>query len=192
MSINVQRKKLLVCEFITAGGLAEQELSESLAKEGALMRDALLKDLAQLQQYEIHTLHDVRLEVSEHVMHSLPVVPGSFRQVFTEALKKVDFVWLIAPETSGTMLELSEICYEAEARENGPVFIGSGFDTMLTGTSKTLCFEALTAANIHTLPVYAGEDLIQDAFFEGDCDDYVVKPFQREAVTQMLQRHKLI
>ncbi len=33
---------------------------------------------------------------------------------------------------------------------------------------------------------------IQDAFFEGDCDDYVVKPFQREAVTQMLQRHKLI
>jgi two-component system chemotaxis response regulator CheY len=33
---------------------------------------------------------------------------------------------------------------------------------------------------------------IEDAFFEGDCDYYVVKPFQREAVTQMLQRHKLI
>ena len=33
---------------------------------------------------------------------------------------------------------------------------------------------------------------IEDAFFEGDCDDYIVKPFQREAVTQMLQRHKLI
>ena len=32
---------------------------------------------------------------------------------------------------------------------------------------------------------------IEDAFFEGDCDDYVVKPFQREAVMQMLQRHKL-
>ena len=32
---------------------------------------------------------------------------------------------------------------------------------------------------------------IEDAFFEGDCDDYVVKPFQREAIMQMLQRHKL-
>lgn len=32
---------------------------------------------------------------------------------------------------------------------------------------------------------------IEDAFFEGDCDDYVVKPFQRDAVTQMLIRHKL-
>ncbi len=33
---------------------------------------------------------------------------------------------------------------------------------------------------------------IEDAFFEGDCDDYVVKPFRRDAVIQMLERHKLI
>jgi two-component system chemotaxis response regulator CheY len=33
---------------------------------------------------------------------------------------------------------------------------------------------------------------IENAFFEGDCDDYVVKPFRREAVTQMLARYKLI
>jgi two-component system chemotaxis response regulator CheY len=33
---------------------------------------------------------------------------------------------------------------------------------------------------------------IENAFFEGDCDDYVVKPFRREAVTQMLSRYKLI
>ncbi len=33
---------------------------------------------------------------------------------------------------------------------------------------------------------------IEDAFFDGDCDDYVVKPFQREAVMQMLQRHNLL
>ncbi len=33
---------------------------------------------------------------------------------------------------------------------------------------------------------------IENAFFEGDCDDYIVKPFHREAVNQMLVRHKLI
>ncbi len=32
---------------------------------------------------------------------------------------------------------------------------------------------------------------IEDAFFEGDCDDYLVKPFRQEAVTHMLIRHKL-
>lgn len=33
---------------------------------------------------------------------------------------------------------------------------------------------------------------IEDAFFEGDCDDYIVKPFSRESVRQMLDRHKMI
>ena len=33
---------------------------------------------------------------------------------------------------------------------------------------------------------------IENAFFEGDCDDYVVKPFHRDAINQMLLRHKLI
>ena len=33
---------------------------------------------------------------------------------------------------------------------------------------------------------------IEQAFFDGDCDDYVVKPFQRELISQMLKRHKLI
>lgn len=33
---------------------------------------------------------------------------------------------------------------------------------------------------------------IESAFFDGDCDDYVVKPFRRDAVTQMLTRYKLI
>lgn len=33
---------------------------------------------------------------------------------------------------------------------------------------------------------------IEDAFFEGDCDDYVVKPFRRDALTQMIERHNLI
>lgn len=33
---------------------------------------------------------------------------------------------------------------------------------------------------------------IEDAFFEGDCDDYIVKPFSRESVRQMLARHKMI
>ncbi len=33
---------------------------------------------------------------------------------------------------------------------------------------------------------------IEDAFFEGDCDDYIVKPFRRDAVTKMLTRFNLI
>lgn len=175
-----QRKKILVCEFITGGGLAAEALPESLAKEGALMRDALLKDLAELDQYEIVTLHDARLASPIQAALSISVDSGKFNQHFTQALNQVDMVWLIAPESKGTLLELSELCYEAEQAENGPVFIGSGFDTMLTGTSKTLCYEALHAARIYTLPVHAGEDLIQEPYYESlqhqHLEKWVVKP----------------
>lgn len=144
------------------------------------MRDALLKDLAELDQYELVTLHDFRLAAPIQAKHSIAVSPGKFKEQFTHVLGQVDMVWLIAPESKGTLLELSELCYEAEKAENGPVFIGSGFDTMLTGTSKTLCYEALHAARIYTLPVHAGEDLIQEPYYESlqhqHLEKWVVKP----------------
>lgn len=144
------------------------------------MRDALLRDLAELDQYELVTLHDFRLAAPIQAKHSIAVSPGKFKEQFTHVLGQVDMVWLIAPESKGTLLELSELCYESEKAENGPVFIGSGFDTMLTGTSKTLCYEALHAARIYTLPVHAGEDLIQEPYYESlqhqHLEKWVVKP----------------
>lgn len=169
-----------MCEFITGGGLAAEALPESLANEGTFMRDALLRDLAELDQYELVTLHDFRLAAPIQAKHSIAVAPGKFKEQFTQALGQVDMVWLIAPESKGALLELSELCYEAEKAENGSVFIGSGFDTMLTGTSKTLCYEALHAARIYTLPVHAGEDLIQEPYYESlqhqHLEKWVVKP----------------
>lgn len=155
----------MVCEFITGGGFAAEALPESLVKEGTAMRDALLADLRVLNQYEIITMHEARLSAAVLANHSLKVSPNEFKQMFTAAMHDVDLVWLIAPETGGALLELSEICFDAEKREHGPIFIGSGFDTILTGTSKTLCFEALRDAKIHTLAVHAGEDLMQAEYF---------------------------
>lgn len=144
------------------------------------MRDALLRDLRALNQYEIITMHDARLSPAALADRSLLVDPEKFKQVFVQALAQVDMVWLIAPETGGALLELSELCYEAEKREHGPVFIGSGFDAMLAGTSKTLFFEALRDAKIHTLAVHAGEDLMQAPYFEALQDQaasrWIAKP----------------
>jgi predicted ATP-grasp superfamily ATP-dependent carboligase len=175
-----------VCEFITAGGLATEALPESSAKheslvmEGALMRDALLKDLAELNQYEIITMHDARLTVPALAACSVVVEPAMFKQRFSEAISQVDMVWLIAPEVNGTLIELSELCFEVEKLEGGAVFLGSGFDAILTGTSKTLCSEALQAANIYTLPVHAGEDLLLPAYYENllklNIRQWIVKP----------------
>lgn len=124
-----------------------------------MMRDALLRDVGELDGYEVITLHDARLHPSTFVSQSLPV-KNQFEEAFKDMLTQVDLVWLIAPETDGILLKLSEMCYEADV-----IFLGCEFDAMLIGTSKSLAYEALRAAKIHTLPVIAGEDFVEDAGF---------------------------
>ena len=151
--------KLFVCEFITAGGMCAEDLPASLVKEGSLMRDALLRDLSELDGYEIVTLHDFRVGASPTVNNSR-VVEKDFDAAFKSMLTQVDLVWLIAPETDGILLGLSELCYEADV-----IFLGCEFDAMLIGTSKSLAFEALQKANITTIPIISGDDFVADETF---------------------------
>ncbi|ADI29924.1 ATP-grasp domain-containing protein [Methylotenera versatilis] len=151
--------KLFVCEFITGGGLCAEALPASLVQEGTLMRDALLADLIEVDGYEIVTTHDNRLAASPLVKSSLQV-DSNFEDNFKIMLTQVDLVWLIAPESNGTLLKLSEMCYEADV-----IFLGCEFDSTLIGTSKSLAYEALDEAKIFTIPTIAGDDFVQDAAF---------------------------
>src|SRR5690606_6471633 len=60
--------KIFVCEFITGGGLYRELLPTSLAAEGALIRDALLEDLAALPDIEVVTTCDARLAAPNHAL----------------------------------------------------------------------------------------------------------------------------
>lgn len=51
--------------------------------------------------------------------------------------------------------------------------------------------ESGNRTKVFMISAYSSSQDIENAFFEGDCDDYIVKPFRREAVTQMLSRYKL-
>lgn len=151
--------KLFVCEFITGGGLCAEALPASLVKEGMLMRDALLADLIELDGYEIVTTHDARLAASPLVNSSLQV-DSNFEGSFENMLTQVNLVWLIAPESNGTLLKLSEMCYEADV-----IFLGCEFDSTLIGTSKSLACEILHEAKILTIPTIAGDDFLLDTTF---------------------------
>jgi tyramine---L-glutamate ligase len=146
--------------------LCAEALPESLAKEGALMRDALLLDLRELNQFELLTMHDIRLASPILVDSSAVVQSGTFDKVFKKLLKQVDFVWLIAPETDSILFNLSTLCYDAENLEGGAIFLGCGYHATLAGSSKTLSFKALQAANIDTLPVFSGDDFIEASYLD--------------------------
>lgn len=148
--------KIFVCEFITAGGFSADDLPPSLLNEGIMMRDALLKDIAVLNDYHIISCHDYRLQASALVQKSVPVTAGNFDQVFDALLLEADMVWLIAPETEGILLNLSQRCQKKKVLQ-----IGCGLETIKIGSYKMRTAEALQDAGIPTLPVMSVEAWLQ-------------------------------
>ena len=55
--------RVLVCEFVTGGGLAGAVLPASLAREGDMMLQSLVKDLADLPDITVVVTRDGRLPV---------------------------------------------------------------------------------------------------------------------------------
>ncbi len=104
--------KILLFEFVTGGGYSGQALPMSLAKEGTMMLQALVKELKLLSHVELVILLDWRfknlnltdradLVVIEKDQHYLPVLQRVWLQC--------DFFWPIAPETDGILNKLAEL-----------------------------------------------------------------------------------
>ena len=102
--------RILVHEFVTAGGLSGREMPPSLAREGAAMRAALLADLAAIGRHEIVTTDEASLDV---------------------AIASVDAVWLIAPETHGYLEGLA-----VQVEQHGKFLLGPGPEVIARASDK--------------------------------------------------------
>ena len=142
-------KKLFVCEFITGGGLNAQPLADSLAKEGALMRDALLHDLSSLP-YHVSTTVDARLSIPKYCAECVKVSAGDdVWQVWKTQMQSADAVWLIAPETDGILHYFTQI-----AALQAKLVLGCGLESIEISSDKLATYLALKQADILTLPTY--------------------------------------
>jgi tyramine---L-glutamate ligase len=142
-------KKIFVCEFITGGGLCAAQLPESLAKEGALMRDALLQDLTRLP-YKIFTTVDARLKSPQNVAKCLSVQSdANIWQLWEQQIKQVDAVWIIAPETNGLLLYLTQMAVRHDKK-----ILGCGLHAVKVTSEKLATYFVLQKAGISTIPTY--------------------------------------
>lgn len=114
-----------------------------------MMRDALLTDLSQLT-YDVLTTVDVRLPAPLYCQQTITIQPeDDVWGVWENIIKTVDAVWLIAPETEGTLIQLSNL-----AVKHRKVIIGSGITALHIASSKLSTYEALRQAGVDTVPSY--------------------------------------
>jgi predicted ATP-grasp superfamily ATP-dependent carboligase len=146
-------KKIFVCEFITGGGLCAEQLPESLIKEGALMRDALLRDLSQLP-YQVYTTADARLKPPNNVAKCIVVqAKDDIWKIWETQIKRADAVWIIAPETDGLLHCLTQM-----AVRHGKKILGCGLVSVKVTSEKLKTCIALQKAGISTIPTHTYDD----------------------------------
>jgi predicted ATP-grasp superfamily ATP-dependent carboligase len=151
--------RILVHEFVSGGGLAGQPVAPSLAREGGAMLAALVADLAAMRQHEIVTTTDSRfwLRVPSGV-EVLTLESATCDAQLDELIAAVDAVWLIAPESAGTLEQLT-----ARVERAGKIVLGSPARAVRRAADKAQLSERLAR---HRIPHPATAVLFPD----DDCE----------------------
>jgi tyramine---L-glutamate ligase len=161
-------QRIFVFEFITGGGLADAPLPPSLAHEGALMLDALLRDARDLAAAQVSVLRDARLPalVGNSLAQHRVTSHADCLRAFDAQVAAADAVLVVAPETGGVLADLS-----ARVEAAGRLLLGCDAASCRSAASKSATGALLAAAGIDVLPHYRDAAQLPDI-----AGRWVVKP----------------
>ncbi len=148
--------RLLVFEFITGGGLIGAPLPPSLLREGGMMRDALLADVADFSEVAVSLTRDPRCvwPQSNGTMKQIePRIDENGMTLYQRALADVDAVWPIAPESDHVLEQLA-----VRARAAGKRVLLSDAESLSICASKYATARVLRAAGVNVVPTFRASD----------------------------------
>jgi tyramine---L-glutamate ligase len=147
--------KIFICEFITGGGLYREPLPASLLVEGTMMRDAALRDFAQIPDIEILMTCDQRLAapVEAHQVLMIDLTKDVWA-LWEQCIAASDAVLLIAPETGAVLESLTQL-----AERLNKLVLGSNASAVKLAGDKWLTYQCLISHHISTLDTYLANDL---------------------------------
>jgi predicted ATP-grasp superfamily ATP-dependent carboligase len=142
--------RIFVHEFITGGGLVDQPLPPSLAREGELMARALVRDLQDVPGVEVVAMREPRAAALPPTVEvHVPRSASEADRVFAECVDSSDATWIVAPETDGVLERLS-----CAVLARGRCLLGSRPPAIAVAASKTRTAAALTRRGVPTVPVF--------------------------------------
>ena len=162
--------KLLLLEYITAGGLNRESLDTSLLQEAVLMRDALLRDFSDISGLQIVTTYDARLTPPDNAYRTIAMdATSNPESVWQELLTQCEAALIVAPETSDVLSRLTQMV-EAAAIKN----LGSHLEAVNIASDKYDTYKLLKHANITTMPTWAATEFAEIEHIS--LNGFVIKP----------------
>ncbi len=138
--------RIFVHEFISGGGLVDEEVPSSLLAEGYAMLHAIVADFVRLREHHIIVSQDFRLDFGALPAHETVLVPeGGFDYFFSSLVQESDAVFLIAPETDGVLACLTE-----QVEKRGKILLGSSSQAVQVAADKMATYLLLHEAGLPT------------------------------------------
>lgn len=136
--------RILIIEYLTAGGLYREHIPPALEREATLMRDAMLATMSAIADVEILHVHDARFSLPSGVSrcHVLQVDEDPW-QVWASLVLQADLVWLVAPESSGILWKLTDL-----VETSGKGLLSSTQAAVEIASSKWLTYQKLKSVGV--------------------------------------------
>lgn len=176
--------KIFVYEHITSGALCEQNLPESLAKEGEMMLMAILNDLKTVSGIELIILRDARIVQHNFTGWNIDQYcnvsdQNDFDRRLTQCINKADAVLAIAPETNGGLATIQQ-----KIIDMNKIVLGCHPDAIRIATDKLLSAEKMAEAGLAYPTTILATDWLTAGFISKD--GYIIKPRDGAGCTDTL------
>ena len=160
---------ILVFEYITGGGFAQQALPESLAKEGAIVLNALVNELSLCADIKLTVVVDWRidsLKLPKNTTIVKVVRDQCIYQLLPGLMDKADFIWPVAPEIEDALYKITQLIERNNIR-------------LLNSSSQAvfLCSDKLATAQwLNKYDITTVEGIQLDLFSNQFAAPWVIKP----------------
>lgn len=161
---------ILIFEYITGGGLANQTLPTGLVREGEMMLRAVARDFVMIPNMQVSILKDYRLTINVNAVNEIAITPEtSSIQEIESMVDELDALLIIAPETDNILASLCER-FEKQAL----ILLNSSVDSIKLTADKYACYKHLHQYAIEQIPSYKMDEL-DDSLKENSANKYIIK-----------------
>lgn len=144
--------RIFIFEFVSGGGFNQVEIPSSLFCEGYGMLRSIIADFKAMD-FEITTLLDDRIAFLSHYLEadSLQYIKAddNYICIFKESVKNCDYTFIVAPEFTNILYNLTKI-----VKEENKKLLSVGLEGIQLGSSKIKTYDYFRSNNVKTPKTY--------------------------------------
>ncbi|MFX0132995.1 MAG: ATP-grasp domain-containing protein [Candidatus Hodarchaeota archaeon] len=148
----MSKNSIFIFEFVSGGGFTQVNIPSSLFCEGFGMLRSIISDF-KLLDFEIHTILDYRISFLSNLIQADVIKTVNFNEnyinTFKSLINECRYVFIIAPESSDILFELTKI-----AKKSNKTILSTNLRGIKLGSSKIKTYKILRKNKVFTPRTY--------------------------------------